>query len=168
MSPSGYVCSARSSWRRFCSAVGGKGRPWPARALFLRYFLVDVEQTSLFDIDERGILVRVAPLDGVRKIVVPAAFTPRLLHLEHYPRTVAHPGVTRIVRTIRRTHFWPNMAEDVLETVRHCDACARNRITLSRRTNPLELFPANAPLESVVMDILGPLPKTDMGTDFYL
>jgi hypothetical protein len=38
---------------------------------------------SLFDIDERGILVLVAPLDGVRQIVVPAAFVPRLLHLEH-------------------------------------------------------------------------------------
>jgi hypothetical protein len=123
---------------------------------------------SLFDTDERGILVRVAPLDGVRQIVVPAALVPRLLHLEHYPRTVAHPGVTRMLRTIRRTYFWPNMAEDVLETVRQCDACARNRITLSRRTNPLGLFPANAPLESVAMDILGPLPKTRHGNRFLL
>jgi Integrase zinc binding domain len=65
---------------------------------------------SLFDIDKRGILVRIAPLDGVRQIVVPAAFIPRLLHLEHYPRTVAHPGVTRMLRTIHRTYFWPNMA----------------------------------------------------------
>jgi hypothetical protein len=123
---------------------------------------------SLLDIEERGILVRVAPLDGVRQTVVPAALVPLILHLEHYPRTVAHPGVTRMLRTIRRTYFWPNMAEDVLETVRQCDACARNLITLSRRTNPLGLFPANAPLESVAMDILGPLPKTRHGNRFLL
>jgi transposase InsO family protein len=123
---------------------------------------------SLFDVDERGLLVRIAPLDGARQIVVPTALVARLLHLEHYPRTVAHPGVTRMLRTIRRTYFWPNMAEDVLETVRQCDACARNRIALSRRTNPLGLFPAHAPLESVAMDILGPLPKTRHGNRFLL
>jgi hypothetical protein len=69
---------------------------------------------SLFDIDERGILVREAPLDGVRQIVVPVALVPRLLHLEHYQRTVSHPGVTRMLRSIRRTYFWPKMVEDVL------------------------------------------------------
>jgi transposase InsO family protein len=100
--------------------------------------------------------------------VVPAAFDPRLIHLDHYPRTVAHPGVTRMLRTVRRTFFWPNMAEDVLETVRQCDACARNRITLSRRTNTLGLFPANSPFKSVAMDILGPLPKTRHGNRFLL
>jgi transposase InsO family protein len=123
---------------------------------------------SLFDIDKRGSFVRVAPLDGVRQIVVPAALVPRLLHLEHYPRTVSHPGVTRMLRTIRRTYFWPNMAENVLETVRQCDACARNRIIVSRRTNPLDRFRANAPSESVAMDILGPLPKTRHGKRFLL
>jgi hypothetical protein len=123
---------------------------------------------SLFYIHERGIIVLVAPLDRVRQIVVPAALVPRLLHLEHYPRTVAHPGVTRMLRTILRTYFWPNMAEDVLETVRQCDACARNRITLSRRTNSLGLFPANSLLESVAMDIFGPLPKTRHGNRFLL
>ena len=123
---------------------------------------------SLFDVDERGLLVRIAPLDGARQIVVLTALVARLLHLEHYPRTVAHPGVTRMLRTIRRTYFWPNMAEDVLETVRQCDACARNRIALSRRTNHLGLFPAHAPLESVAMDILGPLPKTRHGNRFLL
>ena len=127
-----------------------------------------IPSRSLFDIDERGLLVRVAPLDGARQIVAPTALLARLLHLEHYPRTVAHPGVTRMLRTMRRTYFWPNMAEDVLETVRQCDACARNRISLSRRTNPLGLFPANAPLESVAMDILGPLPKTRHGNRFLL
>jgi hypothetical protein len=118
------------------------------------------------DIDERGIIVRVAHLDGVRQIVVPTALIPRLLNLEHYPRMVAHTGVKRMLRNIRRTFFWTNLAEDVLETVLQCDACARNRITLSRRTNQLGLFPANAPLDSVAMDILGALPKTPHGNRF--
>jgi hypothetical protein len=39
----------------------------------------------LFDIDPDGLLVRIAPLDQSRQIVVPLALQPRLLHLEHFP-----------------------------------------------------------------------------------
>jgi RNase H-like domain found in reverse transcriptase/Reverse transcriptase (RNA-dependent DNA polymerase)/Integrase zinc binding domain/Integrase core domain/Chromo (CHRromatin Organisation MOdifier) domain/Retroviral aspartyl protease len=123
---------------------------------------------GLFDTDDRGLLIRIAPIDGVHQIVVPAALVPRLLHLEHYPRAVGHPGVTRMARTIRRSYFWPRMAEDILETVRQCPVCSKGRITLTRHTNFLELFPAKAPLESVAMDILGPLPKTRHGNRFLL
>jgi transposase InsO family protein len=123
---------------------------------------------SLFDIDERELLVLVSALDGVRQIVAPAALVPRILHLEYYPRTVGNAGVTRMLRMIRRTHFWPNMAVKVLKTVLRCDACARNRITLSRRTNPFGIFRANAPLKSVAMDILGQLSKTRHENSFLL
>ena len=49
-----------------------------------------------------------------------------------------------------------------------CDVCARNRIAEKRKTNPLKLFPAKGPLESVAMDILGPLPRTKHGNRFLL
>jgi Integrase zinc binding domain len=86
--------------------------------------------------------------------------------MEHYPTAVAHPGAHRMFRTIRRSFYWPHMAEDVYETVRKCDACARNGISERRHTNFLQLFPAKGPLESVAMDILGPLPRTSMETGF--
>jgi transposase InsO family protein len=60
------------------------------------------------------------------------------------------------------------MAEDVYETVRQCDACARNRIAGLRHTTFLQLFPAKGPLESVAMDILWPLPRTEHGNRFLL
>jgi hypothetical protein len=71
-------------------------------------------------------------------------------------------------QTIRKTFFWPRIAEDVYETVRQCDLCVRNRISEKRKTNPLKLFPANGPLESVSMDILGPLPPTKPENRFLL
>jgi Integrase zinc binding domain len=70
-------------------------------------------------------------------------------------------------QTIRKTFFWPRIAEDVYETVRKCDIFTRNRISEKRKTNLLKLFPANGPLESVDMDILGPLPRTKHGNRFY-
>jgi hypothetical protein len=60
------------------------------------------------------------------------------------------------------------MAEDVYETVRQCDACARNRIAERRQTKFLQLFPAKGPLESVAMDIIGPFPRSKHGNLFLL
>jgi hypothetical protein len=42
----------------------------------------------------------------------------------------------------------------------------RNRIAEKGHTNPLSLFPANGPLESVAMDISGPLPQTKHENSF--
>jgi hypothetical protein len=60
------------------------------------------------------------------------------------------------------------MVENFYEIVRQCDLCARNRFLEKRRTNPLKLFPAQGPLQSVAMDILGPLPRTKHGNSFLL
>lgn len=123
---------------------------------------------GLYDVDDDGLLIRIAPIDGSHQVVVPDSLTSRILYLEHYPPAVGHPGAHRMFRTMRRSFFWPRMAEDVYETIRQCDHCARNRITEKRHTNPLRLFPANGPLESVAMDILGPLPRTKHGNRFLL
>jgi transposase InsO family protein len=123
---------------------------------------------SLFDFDDQGLLVRKAPLDGVRQIVVPAVLRPRLLHLEHFPKVAGHPGTTRMFRSLRRRFFWKGMGADVAETIRQCTTCAKNRVKERKRTSFLKLFPASSPLEYVSMDILGPLPKTDHGNRFLL
>jgi transposase InsO family protein len=123
---------------------------------------------KLFDLDDRGILVRIAPVDGVHQVVVPKSLVARVLHAEHYPPVAAHPGAHRMFATLRRTFFWPRMAADIYDTVRQCDACARNRIAEKKHTNVMQLFPANGPMESVAMDILGPLPRTKHGNRFLL
>jgi Integrase zinc binding domain/Integrase core domain len=131
-------------------------------------FLSLTARAELSDLNEDGILIRIAPSDGSRQIVVPRSLVSRVLFLEHYPPAIENPGAHRMFRTIRRSFFWPRMVEDVYDTVRQCDLCARNRISEKRRTNPLKLFPAKGPLESVAMAILGPLPRTKHGNRFLL
>ena len=130
--------------------------------------LTQTSTTSLYDLNDDGILVRVSPSDGSQQVVIPKDLVSRILYMEHYPPSAGHPGAHRMFQTIRRTFFWPRIAEDVYETVRMCDVCARNRIAEKRKTNPLKLFPAKGPLESVAMDILGPLPRTKHGNRFLL
>jgi Integrase zinc binding domain len=123
---------------------------------------------GLYDLDERVVLIRIAPSDGSKQVVVPKSLRSKVLYLEHYPTAVAHPGAHRMFRTMRRSFYWPHMAEDIYETVRKCDACARNRISERRHTNFLQLFPAKVPLDSVAMEIIGPLPRTKHGNRFLL
>jgi hypothetical protein len=64
---------------------------------------------SLIDYNEHGVLVRRAPLDGSIQILVPASLRPKLLHLEHFPHTAGHPGITRMFRSMPKNYFWSGM-----------------------------------------------------------
>jgi hypothetical protein len=133
-------------------------------------WLADARETKgrLFDIDPDGPLVRIAPLDQSRQIVVLLALQPRLLHLIHFPVSAGHPGVSRMIRSLRRRLFWPKMALDVTNTVRNCTTCAKNRVGKRSRSRFLKLFPATRPLAYVAIDVFGPLPKTEHGNRFLL
>jgi hypothetical protein len=130
--------------------------------------LATAPRTGLYDLNQERILIRIAPSDGTHQSVVPSSLVARIRYLEHYPPASGHPGAHRMFQTIRRSFFWPKMVEDVYETVRQCDTCARNRISERTHTNKLKLFPAKGPIESVAMDILGPLPRTKHGNRFLL
>jgi hypothetical protein len=126
------------------------------------------EKSGMYDLNEVGVLVRKSHYDSTVQVVVPQSLVSRILYPEHYPPAAGHPGGHRMFQTIRKSFFWPRIAEEVYETVLQCDLCTRNRISEKRKTNPLKLFPANGPLESVAMDILGPLPRTKHGNRFLL
>ena len=88
--------------------------------------------------------------------------------MAHYAVIAGHPGQTRMKHTIQQTYYWPQMAADVISTVRSCPNCAKNRIHLIKNSNPMKLFPATAPLESMAMDLLGPLQKSKAENRFIL
>lgn len=118
--------------------------------------------------DDRGLLVRRAPLDDRLQIVVPASLRQRTLYLSHYPQASGHPGGTRMYYTLRRTFYWPSMSLDVHTCARQCTSCARERVQLRKHTALMKLFPASKPLEFVGIDILGPLPRASNGSRYLL
>ncbi len=120
--------------------------------------VVGPERTRFVD-REDGVLVRVAPLDGAVQIVAPAALRHRVLQIKYEPAASARAGGLCKYETMRRGFYWPSIVADVYYTVRQCSSCARDRIALQKRTTPLTLFPARAPLYSVALDLLG-LPPT--------
>ena len=99
--------------------------------------------------------------------VLPSSMRHRLLRQAHHTPIAGHPGQTRH-RRIQRSYYWPLMAADISATVRECTPCAKNRLRLPRKASEMKLFPATAPLDSVAIDILGPLPKSSRGFIFML
>jgi Integrase zinc binding domain len=112
--------------------------------------------------------VRKAPLDGCEQILVPRLLRPRFLYLQHHPKSIGNPGVTKMFKTMRQRYLWRKMYNDVEETVRQCTPCAKNRVQERKRVSMMKLFPANEPIEFVPINILGPLPKTVHGNRFLL
>jgi RNase H-like domain found in reverse transcriptase/Integrase zinc binding domain len=66
-------------------------------------------RNPVIDVNRDGIVIRKAPLDGAEQILVPLALHPRVLYLEHHPKSVGHPGVTKMFRSMRKHYFWRNM-----------------------------------------------------------
>ena len=119
--------------------------------------------------DENGVLCRRLRTDpDISQIIVPRTLVDKVLKLHHHTPLAGHPGQDRMYQRIRQSYYWPHMAADINATVRDCHKCARDRIRLRKRTKPLKLFPAIKPLQSVCIDILGPLPLTKTGFRFIL
>ena len=118
---------------------------------------------SPFKEDDSGLLIRVSNLDGAHQIVIPLTLRNRLLHLAHYPKQAGHPGGRKMFYTLRKYYYWPSMSIDVYNTVKQCEACAKESIRLRKIAAKLKLFPATFPLESVALDYVGPLPRTYRG-----
>lgn len=118
-----------------------------------------------FDVSEDGLLIRKVSHD---QIVIPHALKERVLHIHHHARLAGHPGGRKLYMSIRRHMYWPALSVDCYATVRRCPTCAKNRIKLRSKSNPLKLFPASGPLESVAIDIFGPLLKTGKGNEYLL
>ena len=121
-----------------------------------------------FKEDERGLIVRVADIDGIIQILVPLKLSQRVLCLSHYTPLVGHPGITEQFYTMRQTFYWPTMAADVRKVSQNCDLCAQERIKLRSHSAPLKLFPAQRTLEFVAFDILGPLERAAADGSRYI
>ncbi|CDF38002.1 unnamed protein product [Chondrus crispus] len=124
---------------------------------------------SAFFEDHHGMLKRRHPLDpDLVQIVVPRTLQARLLQLCHAPTIAGHPGQNRMYFALCREYYWPHLAADVAATGRGYRTCAMNRVKLRKHLNRWRLFPATRPLESLAIDILGPLQKMKAGKQFLL
>ena len=94
----------------------------------------------------------------------------RLLIFEnlHANKTAGHFGRDRTVEHIRKRFYWPGMNSDIARWVKSCDKCAQAKPGPGLGKSPLSQFRVTAPMQSVAVDIFGPLPITENGNEYVI
>jgi hypothetical protein len=89
-----------------------------------------------------------------------------ILRGSHDSPLSGHAGVDRTLHNVRRTFWWPNQYVDIVEFVKTCDSCQRNKASTQAPAGLLRPLPIpNKRWQSVSMDFIVSLPKTASGHD---
>ena len=134
--------------------------------------LIDIDNYTVID----GILYHLwhpepsidRPSPRVR-LVVPQELRPAILHAHHENILAGHRGIQATYQRLRRNYFWIGMYADCVAWVRSCLTCGHRK--KSRRGQAAGLHPIkppDQPFSTIVIDFLGPLPKTADGNQYLL
>ena len=106
----------------------------------------------------------------VKQIVVPHRYRSEILSMAHDNLLAGHLGVNKTYDRILRHFFWPGLKKDVVQHCRSCHICqvaGKPNQTIA----PAPLYPipvVGEPFERIIIDCVGPLPRTKSGNKFLL
>ena len=106
----------------------------------------------------------------VHQVVVPTDYRRHVLELAHDHPWSGHLGITKTYDRILKHFFWPGLKAAVTS---YCKTCSTCQVTgkPNQVVPPAPLCPIPAvgePFEHVIVDCVGPLPKTKSGNQFLL
>uniref|UniRef100_H3BXP7 Gypsy retrotransposon integrase-like protein 1 n=1 Tax=Tetraodon nigroviridis TaxID=99883 RepID=H3BXP7_TETNG len=126
-----------------------------------------------------GVLLRkwtplsVSPVEEwsvVSQIVAPSPYRAEILKMAHDNPFSGHLGVKKTYNRILRHFFWPGLKGDVARYCRSCHWCQvsgkPNQIILPAPLYPIPVV--GEPFEPVLIDCVGPLPRTKAGNKFLV
>ncbi len=108
--------------------------------------------------------------DTVWQVVVPSPLRQQVLSLAHNPAWSGHLGVTKTYNRVLRHFFWPGLKSDIVQYCKTCHVCQlTGKVNQPVPRVPLHPIPViGEPFERVIIDCVGPLPKTRTGNQFLL
>ena len=104
------------------------------------------------------------------QIVVPSSYRFHILSLAHDTPMSGHLGINKTYQMILEHFYWPNLRKDVVEFCRSCHTCqVVGKLNQTMPKAPLQPIPAfEEPFGRVIIDCVGPLPKTKSGNQYLL
>ncbi len=133
----------------------------------------ELDSASFFFDD--GVLMRrwspdSSAVNAVSQVVVPGEFRPQILSLAHDSSYAGHLGIKKTYDRVLRHFFWPGLKTDVTKHCRSCHTCqVVGNPNQPVRPAPLRPIPVlGEPFERVLLDCVGPLPKTKSGQQYLL
>ena len=104
------------------------------------------------------------------QIVIPKTCRAEVLSLAHERPLAGHFGINKTHEKIIRHFYWPGIRKDVVEFCRTCHVCQMvgkpNQSISKAPSSPIPAF--DEPFSKVMIDCLGPLPKTKKGDQYLL
>lgn len=104
------------------------------------------------------------------QVVLPACFREEVLRLAHEVPMSGHLGIRKTQEKVLRHFFWPKLHRDVVEFCRSCHVCQvvgkPNQVIPVAPLHPLPVV--SEPFSRVLIDCVGPLPKTKKGNEYLL
>lgn len=139
----------------------------------------EVSQNPTCYFTKNGVLMRKwRPLDvpaedewAVKyQVVVPKTYRQDILSMAHETPLAGHLGVNKTHRKILNNFYWPNLRKDVAEYCRSCHACQMvGKPNQTIQKAPLQpLLAVQEPFSLVIIDCVGPLPRTRSGNQNLL
>ena len=106
----------------------------------------------------------------VNQIVVPKIYRTEILRIAHDTPLGGHLGVNKTYQKILNHFYWPGLKRDVSEYCKTCHECQLvGKPNQTIRVAPLQPIPAfDEPFSKVLIDCVGPLPKTKSGFSYLL
>jgi transposase InsO family protein len=104
-------------------------------------------------------------------IVVPDCIKSELMGVAHESRFGGHAGCFKTIERLRRTYWWPALAQDVAVYIKKCQRCAQcnNPYAFHSRHAPMQGLPVpTGPNIRVHMDLFGPLKVSGHGRRYIL
>jgi len=93
----------------------------------------------------------------------------QVLKSNHDHVLAGHPGQSKTYQLVRREFNWPNLREFVVDYVRSCTICGRNKARHHKPYGLLKQLPILLrPWESILMDFIEQLPPSEGHTDILV
>lgn len=104
--------------------------------------------------------------DDTWKLMIPHQIAHQLTKETH--ELLGHPGRYKTYHMLKNTCTFKNMHQTVAVTVKRCDTCQRNKPINYRASGPLKSHKPEKILDTLSVDLMGPLPMGRGGTQFIL
>ena len=104
------------------------------------------------------------------QIVVPNCYRTEILSLAHESSLAGHLGINKTYQKVLSHFYWPGLHKDVVKFCRSCHTCqVVGKPNQKPPIAPLKPIPTiEEPFSRVLVDCVGPLPKTRSGNSYLL
>ena len=115
----------------------------------------------------------VSPADDwavIHQVVVPKAYRKEIMSMAHDLPVSGHLGIKKTTDRILQQFFWPGMNDEIKQYCKSCHTCQKvGKYQSDPPVAPLQPIPViGEPFSQVVIDCVGPLPKTRSGNEYIL